>query len=241
MLISIVCSILYVCSRLDNRAIFQTLRDAWSQIQRSLLPMLNDWIDTLTRVEFKDNEGSAASASSASSSSSGPISSAALDRSRRDRFLLECVAKRERLDLLLRKCTKLQLNVSTLTAERLAAVRRAAERNILSPNANDAANAEQHDATSGQRSTAPTPSSSAAAAMSHHRYAAHILAARARAERRATNRIRAVKRKHARLLESERLERRLKPEDATDAAAALRRPFSRQTYTTAHTTQVEQL
>lgn len=246
----------------DGDALFQSLRDAWAKVQKSLLPMANEWIDTLTRIDFPEQTttaspattaaaAAASSSAAAAASSSSLLGTPAFLRSQRDRFLLRAVGAREQVDSLLAKCRRLQLHVSTLEADRIDHVRRVAERGIV----DEGMNAEPGGHTSGgggsgaparvppsgrsaSASVALLPAaslpsglvSSGESAAAHTRYAVRLLQHRAKAERRATKKIRAVKRKHAKLVEQERLQRQTDPAAAAAYAAnqALRRPFSQE-------------
>ena len=178
--------------------------------------MLNDWISTLTRVEFSNPDPSGPSPSSNGSS----LSVDAL-RANRDRLLLQAVSHREKLETLLNKCSRLQLKVSTLKADRLAAVRRANERTMIEEEKNS--NRRSLSANAGATSAL---SSFDAAASSRH--GANILLSRANAERRAVKRIQSVKRRYAKQLEQERAERRTKAEKEYQQRIGLSQSASQQ-------------
>lgn len=187
----------------ENRAVFQTLRDACHRIQKSFLPLLNEWIDTLTRVEFDD------AAPTLSGIAGLPSSVAATPdalRSLRDRHLRRCVEQRTQLSAAIHKCAKLNLRVSTLPADRSAAIRRATERDIVG-GGDDEPEQISHDATPTRTISVTRPTHADRAAPLPLTDLSSSSTSRLAAATRAVARIRLVKRRHAKLLAAERTAR----------------------------------
>lgn len=239
------------CFLADTAPVFQALRESWSSIEKSFLPLLTEWVDTLTRIELEQADVSAlATGASASSAATAALTDAQLHtlRQQRDSYLKRCVHAREQIHTLRVKCARLGVRISSHTADRNAAVRRETEHTITSADndevlasaagAGAAAAAAARPAASSSRSAGASTGGSSAATdvAAHTRHAAHLLGRRAAAEKRAVTKIRSVKRKHAQEMEAQRLAARQQQpqgEDATRGGGGggpsidpLRRPFS---------------
>ena len=241
------------CLRADTAPVFQALREAWSRIEKSFLPLLTEWIDTLTRIELDQADLSAlATGASASSAATAALTESQLHtlRQQRDSYLKRCVHAREQIHTLRVKCARLGVRISSHTADRNDAVRRETELSITSADGDDASapaagasaaaaarpGAAATRSSSSSRAAAATAAASSASAdvAAHTRHAANLLGRRAAAEKRAVTKIRSVKRKHAQELEAQRLAARQQPQGEEAAAQGgvgsssdpLRRPFS---------------
>jgi len=185
----------------DSSSVLEALRDGWTLMQKQLLPVLNEWIDCLTRVEFEQSDvvARAGGAVAAPGSEVNVEARLAALRRQRDSFLRRAVCEREAVLLLRTKCERLGVIVpSELAAARSDVVRRETERSIISMDeqANEARGRARH--------RADAAAAAAQDSASHTRHAAELLRRRADAEQRATKKIRDVKRKYAKTLETER-------------------------------------
>lgn len=236
----------------DTAPVFQALREAWSRIEKSFLPLLTEWIDTLTRIELDQADLSAlATGASASSAATAALTQSQLHtlRQQRDSYLKRCVHAREQIRTLCVKCARLGVRISSHTADRNEAVRRETENTITSAENDEAlapaagvsgasvarpAAAATRSSSSSRAAASAASSAASADVAAHTRHAANLLGRRAAAEKRAVTKIRSVKRKHAQELEAQRLAARQQPQGEEAAARAgagpssdpLRRPFS---------------
>jgi hypothetical protein len=223
---------------------FQALREAWSRIEKSFLPLLTEWIDTLSRIELERADLSAlAAGGAASSAATATLSESQLQalRQQRDSYLKRCVQLREQIHTLRVKCARLGVRISSQTAERNATVRRETEHAMTSAEGDDGPSSAA--AAGGTRpvaaavgvgagvgvlaSRSSSRSAAAAAALrsssadvsAQTRHAAELLGRRAAAEKRAVTKIRSVKRKHAQEVEAKRVAaRQQQPKEGEEAA-----------------------
>lgn len=222
----------------DNALLFDALRDGLARLQKSFLPILNEWIDTLQRIDVEQmgTLDASAAASSAAAAAASPSFLAA--RAQRDSYLLRCVSLRDQIRVIQSKCARLNVRISSLTADRSEVVRRETDRRIVGGGMDDAEEDEQKAGAdprvprSARAATAAAASSvdtSPASIAASTRHAADLVRHRAAAEKRATKKIVSVKRKHAKEMEARRVQSRHPvgvPSTAPMPVDPLRRSFS---------------
>ena len=223
----------------DNALLFDALRDGLARLQKSFLPLLNEWIDTLQRIDVE--QLAAPDSAAASSSAAAAVSPSFLSvRAQRDSYLLRCVSLRDQIRVVQSKCARLNVHSSSLAADRSDLVRRETERRIVAGGMDEEETDEQKTGTDSAAPGSSIRASAAAAAASAldtsaasiaaaTRHAAELVRARAAAEKRATKKIVSVKRKHAKEMEARRVQSRHPvgvPSTSPMPVDPLRRSFS---------------